>query len=51
LPCSSTVALVGVLTLRQEDLFTFQHILVEGMLANRDTFLATGNPNPVGGEA
>lgn len=38
-------ALTGILTLRQDELATFQHILIHGM-SHRDTFLATGNPNP-----
>jgi len=43
-------ALVGVLTLRQEDLATFQHIILHGMRENRDTFLGTGDPEPPGAE-
>lgn len=39
-------ALTGTLTLRQDELATFQHILIHGMSANRDTFLSTGNPDP-----
>lgn len=39
-------ALVGVLTLRQEDLATFQHIIIHGIRESRDTFLGTGNPDP-----
>jgi len=39
-------ALAGVLTLRQEELITFQHIIVSGMDEKRDQFLGTGNPDP-----
>ena len=38
-------ALAGVLTLRQEELLTFQHIIVTGMDSRRDEFLGTGNPD------
>lgn len=38
-------ALTGVLTLRQDELLTFQHIIVNGMDSRRDEFLGTGNPD------
>jgi hypothetical protein len=39
-------ALAGVLTLRQEELGTFQHIVLHGMDNERDQFLGTGDPGP-----
>jgi hypothetical protein len=37
-------ALAGTITLRQEELFHFQHILLNGMSHKYDQFFATGNP-------
>ena len=39
-------ALTGVLTLRQEELITFQHIILHGLDKHRDEFLGTGDPGP-----
>lgn len=39
-------ALAGVLTLRQQELDVFQHILLYGIDRRRDSFLATGDPGP-----
>lgn len=39
-------ALAGVLTLRQEEINLFQHIIANGMDAQRDQFLGTGDPGP-----
>jgi hypothetical protein len=38
-------ALTGTLTLRQDEVVTFQQIIVNGM-SHRDEFLGTGNPDP-----
>lgn len=38
----------GALTLRQDDVLTFQHIILHGIDDIRDTFQGTGNPDPVG---
>lgn len=37
-------ALTGVLTLRQDELITFQHIVMHGLDWQRDEFLGTGDP-------
>lgn len=39
-------ALTGVLKLRQDEIATFQHIILYGMHVKRDEFLGTGNPGP-----
>lgn len=42
-------ALTGTLTLRQEELDVFQHIILHGMDDQRDEFLGTGDPGPLPG--
>jgi len=42
-------ALAGTLTLRQNELIGFQQVIVNGMHSRFDTFVATGNPDPVDG--
>lgn len=39
-------ALSGVLTLRQDELDSFQQIIVNGLSLNADEFLSSGDPNP-----
>jgi hypothetical protein len=39
-------ALAGVLTMRQEEIGHFQHIVWTGMQMSDDKFSATGNPDP-----
>lgn len=41
-------ALAGVLTLRQDELLTFQTIVLNGCMDPFDTFLSRGNPDPAG---
>ena len=39
-------ALTGVLTLRQEELGSFQMVLETGLTLAEDSFLSRGNPDP-----
>ena len=40
----------GTLTLRQEEVGSFQQVVANGLSLDTDEFLSTGNPNPPGVE-